>query len=510
MDIFAIIIIFLIGLLIYLIRKFNNTFDENKRFEIVDFMINKNDYVGAIKYIEDMKVNEPNNIELYQYLAPLYEQKKMYVRAVKCYDKLLELNHPENDHNKLIIFKRLSNIYKTLGLFDKYYIENKKILEIDPNDKEALFEIAYFLLGTGNYDKALEPFDKLTKLNPDYTEGLFYQGICFLSKKWFKEGKECFEKVLNQDENLGEAYFYYGYILKEYSSPEAIKVFEDAIDKFKDDRFVTQAAIASAVTAISQNLIDIAVTVLNKHLSYLDIEDERRKDFLYNLGWAYFFKGDIEAAVANWEEVSSLDMNYQNIAEVLNPEVNRNFEEMERIYALFSSNITYPTGREFINFKNEYDVNQLEQSLGLWKQRMIAIAKERGVYLGPVRSAKVLSILSKIKFKNISYKVITSLGYIIDKEIIVKDGVDFVAYKRGSRKTEKIFFRIRNWTDIIQEDHINQMLTDIKNSGDNIKTKTLMICGKFSKKAKEYAENKSVKLYDERVVSSILKKISDL
>jgi restriction endonuclease Mrr len=141
---------------------------------------------------------------------------------------------------------------------------------------------------------------------------------------------------------------------------------------------------------------------------------------------------------------------------------------------------------------------------------MISIAKERGVYMGPVKTARVFSSLSKIKFKNIAHKMITSLGYIIETEFIYKEGVDFIGYKRNARKQDKVFFRIRKWSDVIPVENIKQFNQDVKASRVPVRTKMLVTCGKYSKKAKEFAEKYSIKLYDDRIVTKILSRLAEM
>ncbi|MGM0608327.1 MAG: tetratricopeptide repeat protein [Candidatus Muiribacteriota bacterium] len=508
MDIVAFLLIILIVIIIFLLKRFYDSFSKETHMRPVENMIKKKDFMGAVKYLEDLKQHEPDNPEIYCYLAPLYENKKMYVRAVKCYKKLIDLNHPENEHNLLVISQKLKNIFEKMELKDQKYIENKKILEIDPSNQEALFEIGYFLCATGNYNQAIDTFEKLVKINPDHIQGWFYLGITYLSKKWLKEGKNCMNKVIAKDSGNGYAYFFLGFTEKEYKKPEAIKTFEEALEILQDEEYKIKSVIAAAVTSIEQNLIDMAVNILNKELAQLDMDNPLRKDFLYNLGWAYFFKGDIEASISNWEEVFSIDMNYENISEILNSEVNSNFEEMERIYSIYASNISYPTAREFTGFSKEYDIDKLEQEYNLWKQKLIDNAKKRGVYIGPVKSAKVFATLSKMKFKNIAYKIVTSLGNVVEKEEIYPEGVDFVTYKRNAGKSDKIFFRIRKWTDIITEEKITKMHKDLKDSKTKYKIKYLMCCGKFTKKAKEFAEKYNIKIYDARILTNILSKIA--
>jgi len=461
----------------------------------------------AIKYLEDMRKRTPEDIEVLLYLGELYNHKKMYVRALKCYNKLMELSHPDNDHNRLLLHRRMSKVYKKLNLQDKYFIENLKLIELDPNNIDALYDISLFFIGQSEYDKAINYLEKIRRFNPDHSESIFMLSLCYQTKGWLKEAADNLEKLYIKDKKDWRPRYFLGYIRKDQQNPEAIKVFEEAIELMDDQEYISKSSIAAAVAAIDMNMVDVAVNILNKRMSEIDIEDKYRKDILYDLGWAYFFKGEVEAALSNWEEVTRLDMNFQHISEIMNPSVNTDFDEMERIFKIYSSNVQPPTAREYLNFKTNYDLDQLEQELGIWKQRMVRIAKERGVYIGPVKTARVMATLSKVKFKNIAHKLISSIGYVIEKEIVFKNGVDFIAYKKSAKKADKVFFRIRNITDVVSQEVLQQFVKEAKEK--SVKGMTFIACGKYSKKAKEFAENYKVKLFDERVLTNLLTKIAD-
>jgi|GEM_PF-5860428 len=507
MDAFSFVIIVILGVLVLLTRRFADSFEFKNKLYLADLYIEKGNYMEAIKYLEDMRKNNPDDIDILLYLSELYNYKKMYVRALKCYNKLMELSHPDNDHNRLLLHRRMARIYKKLNLPDKYFIENLKLIELDPNNIEALYDIAIFFIGQGEYDKAINYLEKIQRIDPDNSEAIFMLALCYQTKGWLKESADNYERLYNRMKDDWRPRYFLGFIRKDQQNPEAIKLLEEASDMLEDRDYISKASVAAAVTGIDMNMTEIALNILNKRMSQIAIDDPFRKDILYNLGWAYFFKGEVEAALSNWEEVTRLDMNFQNISEIMNPSINTDFDEMERIFKIYSSNVQPPTAREYLNFETTYDLDKLEQELGIWKQRMVKIAKERGVYVGPIKTAKVMSTLSKVKFRNTAHKLVSSIGYVIEKEIIFNKGVDFIAYRKNAKKEEKIYFRVRNISDVVSQDVLEQFIKDIQDK--KVKGRTFIACGKYSKKAKEFAEKYKVKLFDERSLTNLLTKIAD-
>jgi len=90
------------------------------------------------------------------------------------------------------------DIEKAIGCF-------KRIIEIEPNNYRALYNlgIAYFNLSQMN--NALEAYNKALKIKPDYKYCLYNMGLVHEATNEFKEALKYYEKALEIDPNFSYA-----------------------------------------------------------------------------------------------------------------------------------------------------------------------------------------------------------------------------------------------------------------------------------------------------------------
>lgn len=108
--------------------KINYLAEEAKSY-IKSGMFEKADATIAI-ISEEAKHAEKNRImlyivEIYKKQAQIYEKEKRRNRAAKTYEKLLTMNIPEEEKGE--IRKKLSGLYKELGMIDEYMKIKSKI-----------------------------------------------------------------------------------------------------------------------------------------------------------------------------------------------------------------------------------------------------------------------------------------------------------------------------------------------------------------------------------------------
>ena len=57
----------------------------------------------------------------------------------------------------------------------------REILEADPKNELALFNLGMLSIQSGQYDKAVERLEALVKINPDHTQGHLLLGIALMN-----------------------------------------------------------------------------------------------------------------------------------------------------------------------------------------------------------------------------------------------------------------------------------------------------------------------------------------
>jgi tetratricopeptide (TPR) repeat protein len=129
--------------------------------------------------------------------ANIYYYKEEYDEAIKCYDKVLEI-----DPNDIFALNNKGLALDDLGKHDEAIKCYDKVLEIDPNYAAAVwYNKGLALYHLGNYNEAIKCYDKALEIDPSYINALINKGnaLCYLSN--YNEAIKCYDKVLEIDPN---------------------------------------------------------------------------------------------------------------------------------------------------------------------------------------------------------------------------------------------------------------------------------------------------------------------
>lgn len=72
----------------------------------------------------------------------------------------------------------------------------REVLEEDPNNELAIYNMGMLAINSGQLSKAIERFEKLMQLDPENPEAHFYLGYCFFELGKLDSAKIYFQKVL--------------------------------------------------------------------------------------------------------------------------------------------------------------------------------------------------------------------------------------------------------------------------------------------------------------------------
>lgn len=92
--------------------------------------------------------------------------------------------------NKAYESEEIGNRQEAVKYFDQ-------VLQLDPNNIEALNGKGILLLVLGDKDQSLEHLDKALKINPNYVNALINKGVFLGEEEKFDEALEYFNKALN-------------------------------------------------------------------------------------------------------------------------------------------------------------------------------------------------------------------------------------------------------------------------------------------------------------------------
>jgi len=77
----------------------------------------------------------------------------------------------------------------------------REVLEADPKNELALFNLGMLSIQSGQYERAVERLQALVNINPGHTQGHLLLGIAFMNSGEKTKAKEEFEKVKEMDKD---------------------------------------------------------------------------------------------------------------------------------------------------------------------------------------------------------------------------------------------------------------------------------------------------------------------
>lgn len=120
--------------------------------------------------------------------------KPMLEGAVASYEKALEMD-PERLQAKTALGVAYVEGAAILGEMPMKGIGMlKEVLNIDPQNVDALTNLGYFAIQSGQYDKAIERFDQVLAIDPRNAEAYLYLADVYLSQGDKDQGIETLEK----------------------------------------------------------------------------------------------------------------------------------------------------------------------------------------------------------------------------------------------------------------------------------------------------------------------------
>ena len=122
-----------------------NPTDADSWRNMVILNIMDDNYADAIKASEKALEYNPDNLDLYRYVAGCYHQMKSYDKAIDTYMKILELTDTTDLQQRSEIITGMGDTYSELGDTVKTVECYEQALEIDPANSSALNNYAYYL-----------------------------------------------------------------------------------------------------------------------------------------------------------------------------------------------------------------------------------------------------------------------------------------------------------------------------------------------------------------------------
>jgi len=156
---------------------------------------------AAVAALSEALKLQPNNVKTNFSLADAHARAKSLDKAEAVYKTLVGLN-PEG---ATTYYGKIIQMYDEAGQYDKAIEAARKIIEMNPKNELAVFNLGIMFLKLQRIDEAVQAFRGALALKPDYASAQYNIGYSYsLDKRW-KESVEGFQKyiALAPDDPLG-------------------------------------------------------------------------------------------------------------------------------------------------------------------------------------------------------------------------------------------------------------------------------------------------------------------
>ena len=151
----------------------------------------KKDYQGAVKFLEQALVENPNSAVANQILGLSLLKLKKYPESITYLEKAKSL-----DPKIKRIYLDLGTAYLKIEDYNKAQVELMEAIRQEPDSGLAYYYLGYAQYKLGNHKDAAASFDKAYKLDPDLTlQSRFYAGLSHYKMSNYERAKEEFAFV---------------------------------------------------------------------------------------------------------------------------------------------------------------------------------------------------------------------------------------------------------------------------------------------------------------------------
>lgn len=159
-------------------------------------------YAEAIKVSEKALEYNPDNTDLYGYVAGCYHQMKEYPKAISLYEKILTMTDSTDLERNADIITAIGDIYSELKDSVKTVECYERALKIDPINSGTLNNYAYYLAQRGeNLDRAERMAALAIKDEPDNANFIDTYAWVYFAKKDYTKALLYIKDAVEKDED---------------------------------------------------------------------------------------------------------------------------------------------------------------------------------------------------------------------------------------------------------------------------------------------------------------------
>lgn len=162
---------------------------------LASFLIKKQDYDQALKVLSIALKIRPYYGKAHFNMGRIYNELKEFEKSWECFKKCCTQADLDNEFG----FSLYGQSSLSLKKYDDAKMAYKKVLEINPNNNNALFDLGNAHYFSQEYDQAQMCYEKLVAREPHECRAWYNLGETYLVKNDAQKALACFEKVKTPD-----------------------------------------------------------------------------------------------------------------------------------------------------------------------------------------------------------------------------------------------------------------------------------------------------------------------
>jgi protein O-mannosyl-transferase len=253
-------------------------------------------YLRPFSMWQDAISKYPANPRAHHSLALLYFEQKEYGKAVREFEKALELQPGAADTHA-----DLGLAYQRQKEYSRAAAEYEKAMELKPDSAETHNNLGVLYKEQKEYEKAAREYEKALEAEPGFVEARGNLGIIYQEQKEYGRAINAYEEALKIQpdyvralKNLGSVHF----ALKEYG-----KTIEEYRKALAIDPGNLEICNNLGLVYIFLKQYDKAAAVYDKTAKL----DPRNAETYFNCGYARTHTGEYEKAVENYSRAIALN-----------------------------------------------------------------------------------------------------------------------------------------------------------------------------------------------------------
>ena len=428
--------------------------------------ISQNMVEEAILEYKKILDSRPNDFTVHWKLAKIYYDQKQFDESLLHLEEIIRIGTFTVEVQKSKVLKMLADLYLRRDDSAKVFQNYFELLKTNPTDEDALYHVAFILLGQEYFDAALRHFERLMKVGRKDFEVLFGAGIASFQIQKTEEAAEYFKLAVELNPRSDVANLAMAIVLyHRHDLKGAMKSARAVIDGSDDPEAVFVAKRLYGIFAVQGKKPAEGAAMLEEALNDARGrgKEEEAATLLYDLGFAMREAGMIDQAYEYWNQLYQIDRGYKNVQH-LTTLLRKDMDALQKGAG---------RDREEEGMLNEYKQEWLNSVIPqdfLWNACGLKSPEkiDIGGYLYGARDAKeepagtkkaggsasaqsidALFDLDTENFRIVANRVVVKLGYRIDEILPTyreSDGVDFMAYHQATKDKTLVWFR--RWNNL--------------------------------------------------------------